>query len=854
MVDIVINGTRVDTYENMPMSLNYSIADIRNPEKRNTSFSKTIKLPGSKTNDELFSFIFEISKEALSAGNTFDPDFNASKKASCIIYSRSLLQLNGFVQLLKIVVNEDYHEYEVCVFGKLADIITDLENVLLSDLDFSEYNHELNITNVVNSWSTSIIKNGSTYSNFTGGSGGGYENSYSAVTYVVGAVLKVLTGGTGILPVGSIIIVNDVPRIVKIREIIGGYIYIQISPGTGLPGGTAVTINVNPIPVVPGVPSGEGYVYPIIDYGYKLSLFGTQKINEQELIKMFPAIYLKTYLDKMFKISGKTYTSTFFQSNFFKRLIIPFDNNRQVASDATVLFYKVEREYTGDVVVENIPYSTPFDSIPYIERVLDFPSGITDPSLAWNNASKLIQVKKKGNYQLKFNYNILVEVGSPGVYAGYSIVARVRDSSGAIKRNYTVTGRSGTGSVSHVGTAIVPSISLLKNESVQFILRGYYKVTVRDNTSFEFKILAVPAVVGDTFVLNSVVPANVKCKDLFLSIIKMFNLYVAQDPNNENNLIIESYNDFYNGSVKDWTNKLDRSMPIEIMPVGEIDGKNYLYKYKDDKDYYNTNYTELQGEIYGNRKVTIDNDFIKGDKTIDVVFSQTPLIQDNASGMIVPSIVSIEDDGTKSPIVSNIRIMYYGGLRNISGRLKIYSGTTLYSYAYYPYCGHVDNPTSPNLDLCFEIPKALYYNTSIYTTANLYNMYWKQFIEEITDKDSKIVKAYFRLTAVDIFNLNFRCPVQIDGINYRINKILDYDPDNDEVCSVELSKVRQGVKFIPYSVDVDPVIFNHLIQGGVDEVRSSSATSYIQLIQGGLDEVQGAFSDSPIQIINGGTD
>ena len=45
MTEIVINNTSLDVYKDIPISLNYSIADIRNPDKRNTSFSKTITLP-----------------------------------------------------------------------------------------------------------------------------------------------------------------------------------------------------------------------------------------------------------------------------------------------------------------------------------------------------------------------------------------------------------------------------------------------------------------------------------------------------------------------------------------------------------------------------------------------------------------------------------------------------------------------------------------------------------------------------------------------------------------------------------------------------------------------------------------
>jgi hypothetical protein len=60
--------------------------------------------------------------------------------------------------------------------GQLADLFATIADGKLSDLDFTEYNHVLNATNVFNSWDTSIIKNSSGFVNFSGGApiGDGY--------------------------------------------------------------------------------------------------------------------------------------------------------------------------------------------------------------------------------------------------------------------------------------------------------------------------------------------------------------------------------------------------------------------------------------------------------------------------------------------------------------------------------------------------------------------------------------------------------------------------------------------------------------------------------------------------------
>ena len=51
---------------------------------------------------------------------------------------------------------------------------------------------------------------------------------------------------------------------------------------------------------------------------------------------------------------------------------------------------------------------------------------------------------------------------------------------------------------------------------------------------------------------NSALPTKIKQKDYLKSIIQALNLFIDVDPVNPNNLIIESFNDFYNGDIIDF--------------------------------------------------------------------------------------------------------------------------------------------------------------------------------------------------------------------------------------------------------------------------------------------------------------
>jgi len=107
----------------------------------------------------------------------------------------------------------------------------------------------------------------------------------------------------------------------------------------------------------------------------------------------------------------------------------------------------------------------------------------------------------------------------------------------------------------------------------------------------------------------------------------------------------------------------------------------------------------------------------------------------------------------------------------------------------------VDDPTNPTVSLDFGVPREIYWETGHYTDNNLYNKYYKQFLEETLNIGSRIVSGKFNLTRADIASLDFRNTIYIDGINYRLNKITDYDPNIDKLTDVELIKIKNKQTF-----------------------------------------------------------
>ncbi len=323
--------------------------------------------------------------------------------------------------------------------------------------------------------------------------------------------------------------------------------------------------------------------------------------------------------------------------------------------------------------------------------------------------------------------------------------------------------------------------------------------------------------------MNLVLPDKIKQKDFLNSIIKMFNLYVDVDKNNPNNLIIEPRDDFFNDNdILNWSDKLDLNKEIN-QELLYSDAKSYLLTHKDDsKDIYLDDYKSKENEIYGQYEYFRRNDEDFKEKTkqekIETIFTTAALKEtSDLRGVVYPSFVVKDSKGDGIYKSNSIRLMQ----RCRDGKIKIQNNggigyikypvdqsgneipllTTTQStnveggiFDEYPYAGNFDYPYSPDNDIHFGSLKRLYYSQNRVTNNTLFEKYWRNTIEEIANKDSRKITAYFDLDAYDIANFDFTKLVQVNFLSsdanglYRVNKI-SYNPTNESTTKVELIKI-----------------------------------------------------------------
>jgi hypothetical protein len=270
----------------------------------------------------------------------------------------------------------------------------------------------------------------------------------------------------------------------------------------------------------------------------------------------------------------------------------------------------------------------------------------------------------------------------------------------------------------------------------------------------------------------------------------MFNLYVTEDKFTDKKLLIEPYKDYYDLTTWiDWTYKIAQDKAWQIKPMGMLNGRYFEYKFKEDNDFYNEGYKKKYNQSYGDRLEDTGFQFAKDKQTIEIGFSPTVLVKYELADKVVPAIYKKSGD-TEDRMDSNIRILLAKKITGVTA-WDILDGVTVLEndLTVYGYAGHFDDPADPTVDINFGAASEIYFSPNSYTSNNLFNVYWSGYIAEIADKDSKLLTCYVYLNELDLANLDFAKPVFIDGVLWRINKVIDYDATNNELTKVELLKV-----------------------------------------------------------------
>lgn len=523
--------------------------------------------------------------------------------------------------------------------------------------------------------------------------------------------------------------------------------------------------------------SGVGYYYPLIDHG-------TYSITKDDWdIRTFrPALYAKEYIDKMFAAANYRYSCDLFNTARFKGLIIPYNRKTLTTISGvslSVSYSGVGQQYTDPSTGQLVTFPT--------QTVLgDFTTG-DDANFTYGGTATLsgtIVVNLQGTIDYNYvanNVRIDVNVNGGSVYfKNYFFDEILSPESFNITLELPVA--INAGDVIHV--------ILTSADTGQFYNLTITAATLIFNTDSTTPVTVAP---GDTVKMNDTIPKNIRQIDFLVSIVKLFNLYVYESMFDSRLIYITPYVDFYStdsADSVDWTYKLNRDKPIKVRPMSELTSKKYDFKYKPDSDYYNDLYRKRYGQGYGDYTFDSQFEFAQQSNSLELIFSATVLVGYLGQDKIYSTIFK-QSNNNEETIDYNIRILQAKKITGVTSWDIKDGASVLVSLTKYGYAGHFNDPDAPSDDLNFGVLRELFFTLA---TGNLtvtqFNVYWSAYMAEITDKDSKLVSAFFKLTALDILNLDFKKKIFIDGNLFRLNSIKDYNMSTPTDCEVELLKVN----------------------------------------------------------------
>jgi len=258
----IVSGETVflDTYQNEPVLINLSFAELQDITKKNSAFSKSFSLPGSKTNNRVFNYFYDL--------NTVPTDFNPNLKYDTSLMWDGYEILTGNIRLNSVAVADGEIIYNVTFYNQIGDLMANIGDKFLFDLNLSGLSHP---------YSQEVIPQSNldpTLFPITGSTNYSYQNG------------KILWGLFNI-----------------------GYEYNQanslIYQNTPLIKFTPVSYGPSTVSYVPTIPNFDFSGSPVRDWYFK------------------PAIQVKELYSQIVNQAGYSINSQFFDTDYFSKYYMP---------------------------------------------------------------------------------------------------------------------------------------------------------------------------------------------------------------------------------------------------------------------------------------------------------------------------------------------------------------------------------------------------------------------------------------------------------------------------------------------------------------------------------------------------
>jgi len=123
----------LDLYTDEPILLSLSFAELQDITKKNSTFSKAFSVPGSKNNNEIFNFFYDLNSVPL--------DFNPNNKFDSILLWDGYEILQGHIRLNGVSIAKDEIIYQVTFYNQVGDLAANIGDKYLFNTILSGLSH-----------------------------------------------------------------------------------------------------------------------------------------------------------------------------------------------------------------------------------------------------------------------------------------------------------------------------------------------------------------------------------------------------------------------------------------------------------------------------------------------------------------------------------------------------------------------------------------------------------------------------------------------------------------------------------------------------------------------------------------
>ena len=285
--------------------------------------------------------------------------------------------------------------------------------------------------------------------------------------------------------------------------------------------------------------------------------------------------------------------------------------------------------------------------------------------------------------------------------------------------------------------------------------------------------------------------------DFLRDVLNMHCCVIVPQRGIPNSIVIEPIKDYIgSGSDRDWSNKLDITKDITLSNTSDFQNKRLTFTYTAGEDYFSKIFVSIN-RIYGDYKLAnytvsendVPNDFAKdGEQKVQLVTQSTPANYINGTTIVIPKFVDASGDF----VTPQLRCLFHADDRplylwNDAGNFPdvdyVVPILNHYEFVYPPF-------SALDLNWAPEVPLHLI-GPSPYKT--LFNLYWRDYVNQLYSPQARIMEAYFALDLADILSFKFSDRIWVKDAWWRILDINDYKVGSDDVTQVRLMKLIDAV-------------------------------------------------------------